>query len=663
MSNSENLSPPDNPAQTEAESVAESAQPRLRLHLGRNWPAVLVSIGLHAVLLSLLAFWKFSDADAASQVSPIQTVIAEERTLEQFTEELDDSQEIAEQINFFGGSVTATTTPAAAEAVAIEPERAIEDPDFNVRIAPRQEFAADRIGDDLGETSIAGEVGAVVEGYGAALDRLTQELMRLMRSQRLQVVWLFDESGSMTDDHEEIKQRIDRVYQELKLVDDKQPRGTKRSKSTSGRDVLLTSIASFGAAFHVHTRQPTSDLAQIMQAIDKIPVDKTGLEMQCGAVLQAMEKFGGVVRGGRKLVLVVVSDESGDDGLRVDEVRSRARTLRSPIYVLGREAVFGSLYAHVRWKHPDTGSTHYLPIRRGPETPFAEQLQYDGFRKRRDAHMSGFGPYEQVRMARDSNGIFFQLPHEQENLNDWDGRKFESLALKEYLPSLESRREYIESRDGSEFRRALWEVISLLNPYEANKEKALNIPEGETFPIDPRQSAAAVKKRITQIMSIVVVIRQALQRLTQVSELRAREPSVRWRANFDLMYAQLYTYQVRLFQYAIALDQFAKTVGARIKNPTHNRWYIRHGSGSLILPDQLQERFLKVTADDVREAHRRALELLAQVKQEHPGTPWSRRAEWEEKRRFGATFGSYRYVKPPPRTNKPRPKPSPPPKL
>ena len=471
MSTSQNLPQSAAPSHTDDGSTAKVAESWTGLAVGHNWPSVLVSIALHAGLLMVLTLWKFSDADPSSQVAPIQTVIAEERTIEQFTEELDDSDEIADSINFFGGSVTAATAPAAAEAVAIEPERAIEDPDFNVRIAPRQMFASDRIGDDLGETSIAGEVGAVVEGYGAALGRLTQELMRLMRSQRLLVVWLFDESGSMKDDQEEVKQRIDRVYQELKLVDAEPARGSTRTKSGTGRDVLLTAIASFGAGFHIHTRQPTSDVTQLLQAIDRIPVDDTGLEMQCGAVLQAMERFGGTVRGGRKLVLIVVSDESGDDGLRVDEVRTRSRTLRSPIYVLGREAVFGSLYAHVRWKHPETGSLHYLPIRRGPETPFAEQLQYDGFRKRRDAHMSGFGPYEQVRMARDSNGIFFQLPHEQENLNDWDGRKFESLALKEYLPSLDSRREYIESRDGSEFRKALWDVISLLNPYEKDKEK------------------------------------------------------------------------------------------------------------------------------------------------------------------------------------------------
>jgi len=134
--------------------------------------------------------------------------------------------------------------------------------------------------------------------------------------------------------------------------------------------------------------------------------------------------------------VIVVSDESGDDGDpflppaadQLENALAVLKTHRSPIYILGRESVFGNFYAYVRWKHPQTGYVHRLPIRRGPEAPSAEQLLYDGFRRRFDSHMSGFGPYEQVRLARDSGGIFFQLPHEEENLNDFKKKQF-SMAL------------------------------------------------------------------------------------------------------------------------------------------------------------------------------------------------------------------------------------------
>ena len=76
------------------------------------------------------------------------------------------------------------------------------------------------------------------------------------------------------------------------------------------------------------------------------------------------------------------------------------------------------------------------------------------------------------------------------------------------------------------------------------------------------------------------------------------------------------------------------------------------------MPDAQQEQALGVTADELRDAHARALRQFAQVKEEHPNTPWSRRAEWEEKRQFGATFRDY-YVAPPSlvqKSSKPPPK-------
>ncbi len=68
-----------------------------------------------------------------------------------------------------------------------------------------------------------------------------------------------------------------------------------------------------------------------------------------------------------------------------DEALNLAKKTRTSIYFFGRESVFGYPYAFVNWVHPQLGTHHWLQIRRGPETPFAEQLQIDGFRVRRDA--------------------------------------------------------------------------------------------------------------------------------------------------------------------------------------------------------------------------------------------------------------------------------------
>ena len=44
------------------------------------------------------------------------------------------------------------------------------------------------------------------------------------------------------------------------------------------------------------------------------------------------------------------------------------------------------------------------------------------------SHPSGFGPYEQTRMARETDGIFFMLPSPEVNLVGRDNRKYELAA-------------------------------------------------------------------------------------------------------------------------------------------------------------------------------------------------------------------------------------------
>ena len=635
----------------------------------RQIPAVVFSVAIHAAALVIMAMFQIA-AGSTAQEFIIETVaIDEDREQEEFVQELDDQEVIAETLNVIAGSISTNvggSNAALSQQTKIDHDNIIQDPNIQVNVGAENLPGLDTVGDDLGEAEVTGEVGAVVEGYGAALDRLTQELIRLMRSQRVLAVWLFDESESMKDDQADIQQRIHRVYEELKLVDSDGER-VGITKKRAGGEILLTSINSFGTTFRTHTPKPTGDIRKILQAIDKIPVDRTGKENLCSAIMSAVNQFKGFASK-RKVVFIVVSDESGDDGLLVEEALHQAKMIRAPIYLMGRESVFGSQYAYVRWRHPDTGHIHHLPIRRGPETPFAEQLQFDGFHKRSDAHMSGFGPYEQVRLCRDTGGIFFQLPHEQENLHDYDAKKYHMLDLREYLPSLSSRREYADELANRPFRMAIREVIVMLNPYD-ERYKNLDVPTGGHFWRIPARYFPQVNTRLERIKGTLDALTIAQMRLVAVAKLRGQEPSQRWRANYDLILAQLFAYRVRLFEYGIGLGQFAKAVPTRkFKNPKANAWSVGHGTDQLVMPTLEQEKFLKVSADQLKSAHQAALDRLAKVQTDHPNTPWDNRAKWELARKFGVSFREH-YIPPPPpprpktAPTRPTPKPSPPPNL
>ena len=153
----------------------------------------------------------------------------------------------------------------------------------------------------------------------------------------------------------------------------------------------------------------------------------------CSAVLQADRRRTGNTPSStrRQMALIVVTDESGDridNDTQLERAIAEAKAARCKIYVLGREAVFGYPYAHMRWVHPQTKRVHWLPIDRGPETAFVEQLQTDGFHRRYDAHPSGFGPYECTRLGRETGGIFFMLPSLETNLVHGEKRNYDLEA-------------------------------------------------------------------------------------------------------------------------------------------------------------------------------------------------------------------------------------------
>lgn len=642
------------------------------MRLRQSAPPFVVSTVVHTAILIGLYFIVISTP--AAQIEPdLETVMLdEERAVDEVMEELDEQTEPATSMNFVSGSVSQAVGGSEAplsKTQKIEVKETLQDPEVKVPIAAQNLPGAEVLTQDLGQAEVTGEVGDVVEGYGAALDRLTRELIRMLRTDKLLVVWMFDESESMKDDQEEIRSRLKRVYEELHLIETDEaaagPGGTKKLQ-----DVLLTAITSFGEVPHKQTPRPTGNPEELMKAIGKIPIDKTGTENLCTAIVKVVTEYKLMAaRGDRKLVLVIVSDESGDDGHLVEDALREARGANAPIYILGREAVFGSLFAHVKWRQPQTGRIFYLPIRRGPETPFAEQLQYNGFRRRRDSHISGFGPYEQVRLCWKTNGIFFQLPGEQENLNDLDDRENTALNLREYLPDLSSRSVYQNHRDGSDFRKAIWDVIVMLNPYHREAKGILELPDPEQtrerFNTNPASYGPKVQKRLQKIQVILKVMQKARRHLSKVQRLRASEPSTRWRANYDLISAQLLWYQVRLFQYAIGLEQFArKGVPARLKeHPKHNRWYIRENPSQFMLPDEVQQKLLGVTPDELKTVHDQAVAGLEKVQELHPGTPWARRAEWELNRKSGIQFRTYQHKPSPSKPNVKRPKPPPPPKL
>ena len=617
---------------------------------GVEFSGLALSVVIHMVTGVSLAFVHFQQQSDDSKVS-IETIFDSERLPEEFTRDLNSDTEVSETLNITpgGGSVTGAVVAsmsggggggaggAGGTGMAsgkIDSSGQFRDATVNVNIGEPGLPGLDQLGTDLGEVQIKGDPTAVAEGYGAALGRITQELLRMLREEKLLVVWLFDESESMKDDQKEISEQFHKVYEELGIATERD------SKLRAEKETLLTVVDSFGESLHAITPKPTADIAEIRSAIGKIPLDKTGKENIFGALVKVLDQYKPLAnKTRRKLVLIVVTDESGDDGqgpLPDEVIQKAGKSGRpAPIYVLGREAVFGFPKARMRWTDPKYGLTHWLEIDRGPESAMPEALQFDGLHVRWDAHPSGFAPYDQARLTKETGGIFFVLPHEEENLVGQaaiDKRKFAFLDLKEYTPELVPRRKYEEMRAKSKLRTAVWEVVKLLSPYLDDK---LNIQE-TWYSSDFTQFKPVGDESFARALRAMGLLNQAVQVLEKVKPLREKEDSQRWRANFDLVYAQCLAYRVRLFQFLLQMDVFLNKF-PQPKNPQNNVWDI-HRVHEMLAPTERQIKLTRVDMTELKTQLELAKSQFEFVRRTHPGTPWANRAEFELSQGFGMTF-------------------------
>lgn len=607
--------------------------------------SLAISVIIHAVGLAALAFYKFSIDHTTDQVA-VETILAdEERSHQEFSQDLSLDTRASTSLTTQAGGVVSDAIGVggggsgfgggglvASSQAKIGTSEVMKGPALSVAtIGDLSIPGTGEMGLDFGEGVVKGATGARVQGYGTAMGRLSQELFRMMRKDPVTVVWLFDASISLRDDRKEISENFNKIYEELRLAQaEAQAANIKYSP-------LESMICSYGESLKKLLPAPTSDITAIQKAISSVTDDESGKENTFQAIIKALDEFGQKnPRDRRKLAIIVVTDESGDDDELVEDAIAKAVKARAPVYFMGREAVFGYPTANVQWKDPETGLTFWPSVKRGPETEFPECLQYDGLGGRRDNSSSGFGPYAQVRLAKESGGIFFLLSGEEKELSGSDARgnrKFDDLPMKEYEPQLLSRREYEAERNKSEFRKTIWQVIVAINP---NLDQELRL-QRENFSMDPATFSRQKQTNFSRCLRSLSKLNEGIRLLEKIEPLRESESQPRWRAAYDLLYAQLLCFRVRQFQYLLALNHHEREKPLP-KNPKSNEWELRHVQ-ELLAPTPEEVRASKVDMKELEAQKKKAIEMYNRVIAEHPNTPWARRAAFDLRNGF-----SYRLV-------------------
>ncbi|MEX0818919.1 MAG: hypothetical protein WD070_04980, partial [Pirellulaceae bacterium] len=189
-------------------------------------------------------------------------------------------------------------------------------------------------------------------------------------------------------------------------------------------------------------------------------------------------------------------------------------------------------------------------------------------------------------------------------------------------PDLRSRQEVFVDRDKHPLRALIWKVISDLNPHNKSAQKAVEMRM--RFSSDRGEFAQQARQDQQKAKMHLQYMAEAEKALAAGKRLRDQEVEPRWRANYDIIYAQLIAYQARIYEYGVALEVF-------LREPTPAP--LMKGASRLVHWDV---RTVKHTrADESKPYIDRATDLFKEVQEAHPGTPWAARAAWEMRRGFG----------------------------
>jgi len=487
---------------------------------------------------------------------------------------------------------------------------------FNQPVAPQDRLEVKR-----------GQVGHGIAGASGAVDQITHEVMLAAEERPTLIVWLFDQSGSLTRQRQDIRDRFDRIYEELGLL---MPDQESAEGENTPPPRVLTSIIGFGETVNLYTEEPTADLGEIKSIVDGIPVDNSGVERVFTAVEAAADEYKSLRRNirlkgpPRNVLFVVVTDERGDDYFKMESSIAACRKWGIPVYVIGVPAPFGREHTLVKYVDPDPKydqTPQWAQVDQGPETLLPERLQlsFTGDFEQEPVIDSGFGPYGLTRLCYETGGIYFSV-HPNRNVAREVRRGeieafsadlkhfFDPVAMVRYRPDYLSQEDYLDAVKRSPLRQSLVTAAQIKNVQGISRPRTRFV----------KTSDAQLASDLTEAQKDAARLEPLLGQLAMILEQglagREKETSLRWLAGFDLAYGRVLAQKVRTETYNAILAKAKR--GMPFEESKNNTWELKPADEITVGSKWERE------ADTARE-------FLQRVIDEHSGTPWALLAQKE----------------------------------
>jgi len=471
----------------------------------------------------------------------------------------------------------------------------------------------------------AGSVGTT--GAMGAVDRITHEILLSLDERPTLVVWLFDQSGSLKPQRESIAKRFDRVYDELLVIEKS---GNEAFKH--GEKPLLTAIAEFGSTVQLLTPKPTDDLAEIKAAVRAVSDDTAGRENVFQSVGFLAEKFRHhrLAKPRHNVMIVVFTDEAGDDITALDATVDVCRKYEMPVYVIGVPAPFGRQTAYVKYVDPDPNfdqTPMKAPVHQGPESLMPERIMllFGGRAEDEEQMDSGFGPYGLCRLASETGGLYFTVhPNRKtgKRIEPWETAAmsshlvsfFDERVMRNYRPDYVPTQDYYQLVKSNAAYTALVEAsqLSATTPMENVRLRFPRIDDAQ-FARDLSNAQRAAAKLEPKTNALVALLRQGERDREEVT-------TPRWQAGFDLAIGRALAVNVRTEGYNAMLAEAKQ--GLKFKEEQSDTWELRPADSVTV-----SSALAKDAAD--------AKKYLERVVAEHKGTPWAVDAAQELKQPLG----------------------------
>lgn len=465
-----------------------------------------------------------------------------------------------------------------------------------------------------------GDAANGTKGAAGAIDQVVEEIRNSCMERPTMVVWLFDQSASLEVQRSTIRKKFHRIYSELDQLFDFGNEDVEIDDA-----ILLTQVYAFGNNLNRLMKKPSRNPEKILAAFDKISRDESGVERTFSSVVKSVKDHlryrkppskKSKADQFRNLMVIIVSDEAGDDYGQMDNAIRLCRKWTVPVYVLGVPAPFGRQQTPVKWVDPDPQydqTPQWSYVNQGPETILPERLNLGFFGQSKEEVEiidSGFGPYALSRLAVETGGVYFSIHPNRRIGKQWRTAAyssrmrhfFDSEVMRRYQPEYLSVKQYQNSLDKNRCRTALVNAakissVDALDPPALRFEK-LNEARFVNSVTLAQRAAALLEPRL----------RATYRALVTGESSREKEIHPRWKAGYDLAMGRLLAAIVRTESYNVMLAN-AKT-RLKFQDPKNNTWVLR-ASDSLEAGSRLKKMATKATS------------YLERVVQDHPDTPWA----------------------------------------